>query len=315
MLLASSITPSGAAWVEDCARASVPSAHVVELVHFDDRDVVRSLAAVIGVHGATRVADDLSGALSSIPRTAMFVAAVEFAQSRTDVTVVRVDGSVPELIADTCTFAALLSVSAPEFAVTERLQQVRDAIAAGEIDWLLATPPESAAIDAATVQVAQGCALGLSIRGVLVAPMPRKVDGWPASIRRSARALVDDLSDKLFPVPIARVRGGSVHAFERADHDPRSLTVTEDSDGAYLLSLTIPGVQYCDLEVGVWSDDPSYPATHLVLRLDGVASRLGLDSTLRRCVAVEAVVAGDTITVPFIPDPGQWPVADQSEDR
>jgi hypothetical protein len=57
----------------------------------------------------------------------------------------------------------------------------------------------------------------------------------------------------------------------------------------------------------VWSQDPSYPSTHIVIRLDGVVARIELDSTLRRCVAVEAVLAGDSIAVSFRADPAQWP--------
>ena len=57
----------------------------------------------------------------------------------------------------------------------------------------------------------------------------------------------------------------------------------------------------------MWSQDPSYPSTHVVVRLDGVVARIELDSTLRRCVAVEAGVAGDSIAVSFRADPAQWP--------
>ena len=60
--------------------------------------------------------------------------------------------------------------------------------------------------------------------------------------------------------------------------------------------------------------DPSYPSTHVVVRLDGVVARIELDSTLRRCVAVEAVVAGDSIAVSFRADPAQWPEPRASRD-
>ena len=83
--------------------------------------------------------------------------------------------------------------------------------------------------------------------------------------------------------------------------------LSSESDGGHVLSVTIPGLQYCDVEVGVWSQDPSYPSTHIVLRIDGVIARIELDSTLRRCVGVEAVVAGDSIAVSFRADPAQWP--------
>ena len=315
MLLASSVTPSGSAWAVSAARASVPSAQVVELTDFDERDVVRALAAAVGVPGATRVADDLSGALSAIRRTATLMAAFEFAESKHDPTIVVVDAAVPDVVADLCSLSALLRASAPEFELTDRLQSICDAIAKGRFEWLLAVPPESAAIETATIQVAQGCALGLSMRGVLVAPMPRKADGWPSGIRRAARELVEDLQDRLFGIAVKRVRGGRVCSFSSPDLDSRSPIVTEDSGGMFLLSCTIPGARYCDLEVGVWSEEPSYPGTHLVLRLDGLTARMELDSTLRRCVAVEAVVAGDTITVPFAPDPGQWPAASKEANR
>lgn len=307
VLLASSITPSGASWVEASARASIPSAHIVELADFDDRELVRNVAAAVGVPGASRLSDDLSGALSSIQRVAYLIAAFEYAQSRTDSTVVLVRASVPELVADTCTFSALLRVSAPDSELAARLGQVSEAITEGRIEWLLATPPESGAIDVATIEVAQGCAAGLHIRGVLVAPMPRKSDGWPTSIRRSTQELVSDLKDRLFGVAVKRARGGKARKFAAPAADFCGPSVTEDSSGTFLVSFTLPGARHCDIEVGVWSDDPSYPATHLVVRLEGLATRIALDSTLRRCVAVEAVVAGDTVTVTFVPDPGQWP--------
>ena len=83
--------------------------------------------------------------------------------------------------------------------------------------------------------------------------------------------------------------------------------LSSKSDGGHVLSVTLPGLQHCDVEVGVWSQDPSYPSTHVVVRLDGVVARIELNSTLRRCVALEAVVAGDSIAVSFRADPGQWP--------
>ncbi|MCH1403357.1 MAG: hypothetical protein L7U50_03565, partial [Candidatus Nanopelagicales bacterium] len=156
-----------------------------------------------------------------------------------------------------------------------------------------------------------------------VAPMPRKRDGWPKKIRRSARGLVEQLQDRLFDIPVQRSRAGKVpvlpsraaRGIELRGARPLSLTISpesassfgSESDGGHVLSVTIPGLQYCDVEVGVWSQDPSYPSTHIVIRLDGVVARIELDSTLRRCVAVEAVLAGDSIAVSFRADPAQWP--------
>ena len=226
-------------------------------------------------------------------------------------------------MSDACSFSALLQVSAAETPLAQRAKTMSDALAGGDVEWIVVTPPELAAMDSVTVQVAQGCALGLRVTGVVVAPMPRKRDGWPNKIRRSARGLVEQLQDRLFDIPVQRSRAGKVpvlpsraaRRIEPRGAGPLSLTISpesassfgSESDGGHVLSVTIPGLQYCDVEVGVWSQDPSYPSTHIVVRLDGVSARIELDSTLRRCVAVEAVLAGDSIAVSFRADPAQWP--------
>ncbi len=325
MLLASSITPSGAVWAENAARKTMPTAHVVDLGDFSEHPLVREFAESFCVTGASRVSGDLTGAMASVRRTAMLLAAFDVANARVDPTVVVVDGSVPELVSDAGSFSALLQVSVAETPLARRTKTMSDALAGGDVEWIVVTPPERAAIDSVMVQVAQGCALGLRVAGVLVAPMPRKRDGWPKKIRRSARGLVEQLQDRLFDIPVQRSRAGQVPVFaSRAARDieytgagPLSATISpeaasssgssSESDGGYVLSVTIPGLQHCDVEVGVWSQDPSYPSTHVVVRLDGVVARIELDSTLRRCVAVEAVVAGDSIAVSFRTDPAQWP--------
>jgi len=321
VLLASSITPSGAVWAESAARKTMSTAHVVDLGDFSDHPLAREFSESFSVTGASRVSGDLAGAIASVRRTAMLLAAFDVANTRVDPTVVVVDGSVPELVSDACSFSALLQVSAAETPLAQRAKTMSDAVAGGDVEWIVVTPPERAAMDSVTVQVAQGCALGLSVAGVLVAPMPRKRDGWPRKIRQSARGLVDQLQDRLFDIPVQRSRAGKVPVFasreargiEPRGAGPLSVTISPESasssgsDGGHVLSVTIPGLQYCDVEVGVWSQDPSYPSTHIVVRLDGVIARIELDSTLRRCVAVEAVVAGDSIAVSFRIDPGQWP--------
>ena len=307
MLLASSITPSGASWAEVSARASVPSAHFVELSDVDDRTSIRDLASTLSIAGAATTAVDVYAAMTSVQRTAMFVAAFESAAQVPEPTVLQIGSSVPELIADVCSMAVALEVGAPGHEMTARLSSAATAVASGEIGWLVATPPEPAAMTTVTTQIAQATALGLAIRGVLVAPMPRKSDGWPKKLRQGARERVRELADQLFGVTVLPARAGKAPQFTSVDDQRLDTSVTKNVEGDYLLSVTIPGLQSCDLEVGVWSIDPSYPSTHLVLRLDGVTARIALDPTLRRCVGVEAVVAGDTITVPFEPDPVQWP--------
>ncbi len=323
MLLASSITPSGAVWAESAARKTMSTAHVVDLGDFSEHPLVSEFAESFCVTGASRVSGDLSGAMASVRRTAMLLAAFDVANARSDPTVVVVDGSIPELVSDACSFSALLQVSAAETPLAQRAKTMSDALAGGDVEWIVVTPPERAAMDSVTVQVAQGCALGLRVTGVVVAPMPRKRDGWPKKIRRSARGLVEQLQDRLFDIPVQRSRAGKVpvlpsraaRGIELRGARPLSLTISpesasssgSESDGGHVLSVTIPGLQYCDVEVGVWSQDQSYPSTHIVIRLDGVVARIELDSTLRRCVAVEAVLAGDSIAVSFRADPAQWP--------
>ena len=340
MLLASSITPSGAVWAESAARKAMSTAHVVDLGDFSDHPLVGQFSESFSVTGASRVSGDLAGATASVRRTAMLLAAFDVADTRVDPTVVVVDGSVPELVSDACSLSALLQVSAAETSLARRLKALFDALAGGDIEWVVVTPPERAAMDSVTVQVAQGWALGLRVAGVLVAPMPRKRDGWPKKIRRSARGLVEQLQDRLFDIPVRRSQAGKVPVFasraargiEPTGAGPLSVTISpesasssgssSESDGRHVLSVTIPGLQHCDVEVGVWSQDPSYPSTHIVVRLDGVIARIELDSTLRRCVAVEAVVAGDSIAVSFRADPAQWPeprassgTSDQADDQ
>ena len=342
MLLASSITPSGAVWAESAARKAMSTAHVVDRGDFSGHPLVGEFSESFSVTGASRVSGDLAGATASVRRTAMLLAAFDVADTRVDPTVVVVDGSVPELVSDACSLSALLQVSAAETSLARRLKALFDALAGGDIEWVVVTPPERAAMDSVTVQVAQGWALGLRVAGVLVAPMPRKRDGWPKKIRRSARGLVEQLQDRVFDIPVQRSQAGKVPVFsaraargiEPTGAGPLSVTISpesasisdlssgSESDGGHVLSVTIPGVQYCDVEVGVWSQDPSYPSTHIVVRLDGVIARIELDSTLRRCVAVEAVVAGDSIAVSFRADPAQWPeprassgTSDQADDQ
>ncbi len=211
MLLASSITPSGAVWAESAARKAISTAHVVDLGDFSDHPLVAEFSESFCVTGASRVSGDLSGAMASVRRTAMLLAAFDSANSRVDPTVVVVDGSVPELVSDACSFSALLQVSAAETPLAQRAKTMSDALAGGDVEWIVVTPPERAAMDSVTVQVAQGCALGLRVTGVVVAPMmPRKRDGWPNKIRRSARGLVEQLQDRLFDIPVQRSRAGKV---------------------------------------------------------------------------------------------------------
>ena len=54
MLLASSITPSGALWAESAARKAMPTAHVVDLGDFSDHPLVGEFSESFSVTGASR---------------------------------------------------------------------------------------------------------------------------------------------------------------------------------------------------------------------------------------------------------------------
>ncbi|MEC7103210.1 MAG: hypothetical protein VXW92_01875, partial [Actinomycetota bacterium] len=104
MLLASSITPSGSVWAESAARNAISTAHVVDLGDFSDHPLVAEFSESFCVTGASRVSGDLAGAIASVRRTAMLLAAFDVANTRVDPTVVVIDGSVPELVSDACSF-------------------------------------------------------------------------------------------------------------------------------------------------------------------------------------------------------------------
>ena len=110
----------------------MPTAHVVDLGDFSDHPLVGEFYESFSVTGASRVSGDLARATASVRRTAMMLAAFDVADPRVDPTVVVVDGSVPELVSDACSFSALLQVSAAETSLAQRVKAMSDALAGGE---------------------------------------------------------------------------------------------------------------------------------------------------------------------------------------
>ena len=304
----------------------MPTAHVVDLGDFSDHPLVGEFSESFSVTGASRVSGDLARATASVRRTAMMLAAFDVADPRVEPTVVVVDGSVPELVSDACSFSALVQVSAAETSLAQRVKAMCDALAGGDIEWIVVTPPERAAVESVTVQVAQGCALGLRVAGVLVAPMPRKRDGWPKKIRRSARRTGGTVARALVRHSGA---AGVEQARFRCSHPTRHVGSRPPVPGRYprrsrrKLDLhrdphpnPTAGTSCRSLSRACSTAMSRSECGHKTRRTrrrtslfasDGVVARIELNSTLRRCVAVEAVVAGDSIAVSFRADPAQWP--------
>ncbi len=309
MLLVSSITPSGASWAHESARSSLPGATVIEPPgNIDARD--SESARIFGVVGSGVVSSDLVASLSSYRAAATFAALIEQGMVRGEPLIGWVDGSVAAAVTDLRTLVSMLEVDGSATVDGPQVQRMRAAVAAldaGDIEWLVACPPEASAVRAAVTEIAVATASGLRVRGVAVCPMPSKGDGWPKSVRRAAREHGQVLAQVVDPIPVDRARRGQAPCFGHAGVDVCAPTITETGDREWIWSVTVPGLSACRIAVGAWTSDAAYPTTHVVLDIDGFMVRRHVDATLRRCVAREAVVSGDSIAVAFTAHDEQWP--------
>jgi hypothetical protein len=107
--------------------------------------------------------------------------------------------------------------------------------------------------------------------------------------------------------------------------DAAQASTIVDAGGDRIFTLTLPGLSAMEygpvnggdiqqLHVGTWSADPAYPTTHVVVRFAEHTVRWEVDATLRRCRAIDAVVADDTIAVTFVPVQEQWPSGREPEE-
>jgi hypothetical protein len=320
VLLVSSLTPSGKVWALESAARTVGHDEVVDLdsLATECDDVLADITAALSVTGAQFTSVDLIGGMRSLREIAAIVHAWEVLAAREPRALVWVLGSVPHLIADLFALEALTDLAATSPAATtlrRRLAGVSDAVRSGDIEWLLGTPAQPDAIERAGLEVAAASGSKVSIRGVLVAPIPRKKDGWPRSIREAARSAYDQAVMDLHPVAVARSRAGTAPAFTQPAVEAAESSTIVDTGGDRVFTLTLPGLSASAdeqsvadrVQVGTWSSDPAYPTTHVVVHFAGHTVRWGVDAILRRCRAIDAVVADDTIAVTFAPVPEQWP--------
>lgn len=270
------------------------------------------LGEVFGVLGAQRTSADLLGSLASLRDCFGLLSAWE--SNAGAPCVIECDRPVGEIAAEVTSLRLLLDAAGGEPAARElalRFHALEQAFHSGGIEWLVGCAPQPDAINVLTAQVAVACGAGVSIRGVVIAPMPRKSDGWPTELRKAARDLADHAGLRLHPVPVQRVRAGLTPVFDLPSVEVVEVSVTQDASGDRLFTMTLPGLaDACDA-VGTWSADPAYPVTHVLVTINGTTVRRPIDATLRRCHAVDAVLVGDTVTVTFVPYEGQWP-ADES---
>lgn len=317
MLLVSSITPSGRAWVEESARVSVPGATFLDGHKALSESAVIEFGRLINIAGATIVSPDLVAGVTSVRSMATLVELWERAQRGSAPTVAWFPGSVASCVADLQAFTTLMSESGSldlDERIVARVGVVHEALEQGLIELLVACPPEGSAVSAAASEVAVAAACGIRVRGVSVCPMPRKSDNWPKAIRRAARVQVDQLEQALHPIPVHRARRGEAPAFLDPGVDACEAAVTQHADGSWIWSITVPGLGMGDVEVGTWSADSAYPTTHVVMNIDGRIVRRRVDATLRRCQALEAVVSGDSIAVTFEQQADQWPKDSEASD-
>ena len=317
MLLVSSITPSGRAWVQESARASVVGATFIDGEKALDETALTDLARVINIAGATIVSPDLVAGLASVRSMARFVALWDRAQMSAAPTIAWFPGSVASCVADLQALSMLITQSGSldlDDYVVARISATADALDRGLIELLVACPPEESAVRSAAAEVAVAATCGIRVRGVAVCPMPRKSDNWPKTIRRAARAHVDQLEQALHPIAVRRARRGEAPAFLEPGTESCSPTVARHADGLWTWSITVPGLGMGDVEVGTWSADAAYPTTHVVMRIDGRTVRSNVEATLRRCQALEAVVSGDSIAVTFQQQADQWPKESEASD-
>ena len=309
MLLVSSITPSGASWAQESARSSLPVATVIDAPgSIDARDGEH--ARMFGVVGSGVVSPDLVASLSSYRAAVTLASLVDQGSVRSEPLIGWVDGSVASAVTDLRTLVSMIELAGAASVDGPMLQRMRAAVAAldaGDVEWLVACPPEESAVRAAVTEIAVATASGLRVRGIAVCPMPSKGDGWPKSVRRAAREQGEVLAQSVHPIPVDRARRGQAPCFPQAGVDACAPTITETGDREWIWSITVPGLTACRIAVGTWTSDAAYPTTHVVLDIDGLTVRRLVDATLRRCVAREAVVSGDSIAVAFTAHDEQWP--------
>lgn len=297
VLLVSSITPSGRAWAIESALSTLPGARVIDALDYAAN------------------ARDLVGALGSVRDAAMLACCLADATASSESTIVHVPGSIAGAVSDLRTWAMLEELGAAAGGPREMESALREfglreaalALEAGDVEWLLCCPPEESALHDAAVEIAVGLACGLRVRGVAVCPMPRKSDGWPKSLRASARERVERMEHIVHPVPVRAAQRGLAPSFVDAEGHREDPVVSQLSDGAWVWSVTLPGMSAAQLDVGTWTSDPAYPGTHVVMRLDRWTIHRPLSATLRRCVAVDAVASADSLAVTFIADTRHWP--------
>jgi len=316
VLLASAITPSGRDWVLESALATYPDARVEVLGETPGARTDAALELIcecLAIPGAQFTGAELFAGMASFRDIAGLVAVWENDDDANDERIVLSRRSVAELASDLQSLLLLAEAagaSPQAIALAERLRGVHDAWRSGRIEWLLCAPPQEAAVRDAALEVAAVAGTGMPVRGLLVAPMPRKKDGWPKDIRKQAREVAEQLALDLLPVDVRRARAGSAPAFDQPAVFAAESSTVSDVNGQWVLTLTLPGLSAedpDDVRVGTWSADPAHPTTHVLVRLGHRSVRWPVDATVRRCRAVDAVVAGDTIAVTFDPDDGQWP--------
>ena len=309
MLLVSSITPSGASWARESARGSLPDATVID-AHGSSDGLDGESARMFGVVGSAVFSSDLTASLSSYRAAATMASVIEQGMVRSEPLIAWVGGSVAAAVTDLRTLVSMMEIAGPATVDGPGALRMRAAVAAmdaGQIEWLVACPPEESALRAAVTEIAVAAASGLRVRGIAVCPMPSKSDGWPKSVRRAARAYGEVLAQAVHPIPVDRARRGQAPRFPQAGVDACAPTITETGDREWIWSITVPGLTGCGIAVGTWTSDAAYPTTHVVLDIDGFTVRRPVEAMLRRCIAREAVVSGDSIAVAFTAHDEQWP--------
>ena len=308
MLRVSSITPSGRAWAIESARSTLPGARVIDAT--DYAGGAGNLAESFGVLGTTLRSADVVGALGSFRDAAMLVAGYAEATSSGEPVIILFPGSIAAAVSDVTTLSVLGGIGAaggaPD-AMGSGIEELVHGLHAGEIEWLLACPPEESAVRDATVEISVGLACGLRVRGVTMCPMPRKSDGWPKSLRAAARERVGRTEHTVHPVPVRAAKGGIAPSFTDIAGHHETPTMTRVGESEWIWSITIPGLSAAQVSVGTWTSDPTYPCTHVVLQIDRWTIHRPVSTTLRRCVGVDAVASGDSLAVTFAADPQHWP--------
>lgn len=313
MLLVSSITPSGRSWAIESARSTRPESRVIDAA--DYAGGASDLAQAFGLLESTARSPEVVGALGSFSDAAMMIAGFSQATSSTEPVIVHFPGSVASAVSDLRTLSTLETIGAASGGFgagvsgggESGLRELVQALEAGDVEWLLACPPEESALQAATVEIAVGLACGLRVRGVAICPMPSKSDGWPKVLRASARERVERTEHTLHPVPVRAAKRGTAPCFIDADGHRETPSVTRVSQGEWVWSVTIPGMSAAEVAVGTLTCDPTYPCTHVVVRIDRWTIHRPVDTTVRRCIAVDAVTSGDSLAVTFVADPQHWP--------